>query len=54
MTVVIGFRVGDKLKKVILKEALKENRSISNFIKTAVLTYLKEHKDIDILKDKKK
>ena len=43
----IGLRVSNKLKKLIQDGARDENRSISNFIKHCILTYLKEKKGID-------
>ena len=43
----IGLRVSNKLKKLIQNAARDENRSISNFIKHCILTYLKEKKGID-------
>ena len=43
----IGLRVSNKLKELIQDSARDENRSISNFIKHCILTYLKEKKGID-------
>lgn len=43
----IGLRVSKKLKKLIQDTAQDENRSLSNFIKNCILTYLKEKKGID-------
>ena len=43
----IGLRVSKKLKELIQVAAQDENRSLSNFIKHCILTYLKEKKGID-------
>jgi len=47
----IGMKVSEKFKKIIKEAAMDENRSISNFIKHCILTYLKkkgiDHKEID-------
>ena len=47
MKTVIGIKVSDKFKEIIREAATDENRSISNFIKHCILTYLKEKKGID-------
>ena len=47
MKELIGLRVSKKLKKLIQDAALDENRSLSNFIKHCILTYLKEKKGIE-------
>jgi predicted HicB family RNase H-like nuclease len=39
--------VDPELKAILKKAARDENRSLSNFIKHCLLTYLKEKKDID-------
>lgn len=44
----IGIKVSEKFKKLLQKEAQKEHRTLSNFIKHCILTYLKEKKGIDI------
>ena len=38
-----GIRFGDKMQKATEKAGLKENRSFSNMVKHAVLTYLREN-----------
>ena len=43
----IGLRVSPELKKLLSEAAKDENRSLSNFIKNCILTYLKEKKGID-------
>jgi len=47
----IGIKVSPKFKEIIQGTAKDENRSISNFIKHCILTYLKEKKDIDFKED---
>ena len=47
----IGIRVSKELKKIIQDAAQDENRSLSNFIKHCILTYLKEKKGIDHKED---
>lgn len=44
----IGIKVTETLKKLLQEQADEENRSLSNFIKHCVLTYLKEKKGIDV------
>ena len=43
---VLGFRVSEELKKILLEKAAAENRSLSNFVTNALLTYLKHHLNI--------
>jgi uncharacterized protein (DUF1778 family) len=43
----IGIKVTPEFKKLLEKEAAKDHRSLANFIKHALLTFLKEHKKID-------
>lgn len=43
----IGIKVTPEFKKLLEKEAAKEHRSLANFIKYSLLTFLKEHKNID-------
>ena len=50
----IGFKVDPELKNFLQRLASEENRSLSNFIINALLTYIKEHKDIDWRKEKAK
>jgi len=47
MKVMIGLRIEPKLKDLLQKLADGENRTLSNFILNAVLTYLREHKGIE-------
>jgi len=54
MKIMIGFRVTPEFKKLLEKLADEENRSLSNFTENAILTYIKEHKDIDFKKQLKK
>ena len=54
MKIMIGLRVSEEFKQFLQEQAEEENRTLSNFIENAVLTYVKEHKDIDYKKDKKK
>ena len=43
----IGIKVSETFKKLLQEHASEENRTVSNFIKHCILTYLKEKKDID-------
>jgi uncharacterized protein (DUF1778 family) len=43
----IGIKVTPKFKKLLEREAAKEHRSLANFVKHALLTFLREHKEID-------
>ncbi|MGB5751232.1 MAG: hypothetical protein WBM69_29965 [Desulfobacterales bacterium] len=45
--IMIGIKVSQKFKEIIQGAAKDENRSLSNFIKHCILTYLKEKKGID-------
>ncbi len=47
MKTVIGIKVSQKFKNIIKDAAQDENRSISNFIKHCILTYLKEKRGIE-------
>ncbi len=49
----LGIRIEPKLKKILQELADKENRSLSNFVIHAILTYIKEHKGVDWKKPKK-
>ena len=42
-----GIKVDPELKEILKEAGRDENRSLSNFIKHCLLTYLKEKKDID-------
>ena len=48
----IGFRVSPEFKALLQRLADEENRTVSNFIENAVLTYIKEHKGVDPKKAK--
>jgi len=50
----IGLRIEPELKKLLQDLADSENRTLSNFIVNAILTYLKEHKGIDWKKQARK
>jgi len=47
MKTVIGIKVSQKFKEIIKEAAQDENRSVSNFIKHCLITYLKEKRGID-------
>ncbi len=42
----IGLKVDPEFKEILQKLASEENRSLSNFVKHAIITYIKEHKDV--------
>ena len=42
-----GIKVDPELKEILKEAGRDENRSLSNFIKHCLLTYLKEKKGID-------
>jgi predicted DNA-binding protein len=46
MKIMIGFRVTKEFKSFLQKLANQENRTLSSFLNNAVLTYIKEHKNI--------
>lgn len=50
----IGIKVEPEFKEFLQKMADEENRSLSNFIKHAIKTYIKEHKDVTWEKPEKK
>ena len=45
--IMVGFKVTAEFKAFLQKLAGTENRSLSNFIINALLTYAKEHHGID-------
>jgi len=47
MKIMIGLRVTEKFKKLLQKQADEENRTLSNFIMNALVTYLKDYKGIN-------
>ena len=50
----IGFKATKKFKEFLQKMADDENRTLSNFIVNALITYIKEHHSIDWQKEDKK
>ena len=50
--IMVGFKVTAEFKAFLQKMAKKENRSLSNFVINALLTYIKEHHGIDWNKEK--
>ena len=53
MKTMIGFRVAPEFKNLLEKLADEENRNLSNFMENAILTYIKDHKNIDYKKQLK-
>ena len=49
--ILIGIKVAARFKEILQEAARDENRSLSNFIKHCLITYLKEKKDIDYKED---
>ena len=47
----IGFKATKEFKEFLKKIAAQENRTLSNFIMNALLTYLKEHKGVNWQKE---
>ncbi len=45
--ILIGIKVDPELKEILKEAGRDENRSLSNFIKHCLLTYLKDQKGID-------
>jgi hypothetical protein len=45
--ILIGIKVDPEFKEILKEAGRDENRSLSNFIKHCLLTYLKEKKGID-------
>jgi uncharacterized protein (DUF1778 family) len=45
--ILIGIKVDPELREILKEAARDENRSLSDFIKHCLLTYLKEMKGID-------
>ena len=50
----IGFRASKEFKEFLQKSANEENRTLSNFIVNALITYIKEHHGINWREDNKK
>jgi uncharacterized protein (DUF1778 family) len=53
MKIMIGLRVTNEFKTLLQKLADEENRTLSNFIENAVISYIKDHKGVDPKKAKK-
>ena len=53
MKIMLGIRIEPDLKDLLQKLADEENRSLSNFVINALLSYIKEHKGIDWKKSQK-
>ena len=51
MKIMIGIRATKEFKNFLKKMADQENRTLSNFITNALLTYIKEHQGIDWKKE---
>ena len=49
--IMIGIKVAEEFRQILQEAARDENRSLSNFIKHCLITYLKEKKDIDYKED---
>ena len=49
----IGIKVDSEFKEFLQNLAAEENRSLSNFIKHAIKTYIKEHKGLTWKKPEK-
>ena len=49
MKVMIGIKVNPETKKILQEEAEKEHRSLANFVKHCIFTYLQEKKDVKII-----
>lgn len=49
----IGFKASKEFKEFLKKMAAQENRSLSNFIFNALLTYIREHRGVAWDEDKK-
>ena len=53
MKVMLGIRIHQELKKLLQDLADKDGRSLSNYVNKIILSYLKEHENIDWKKPKK-
>lgn len=49
----MGLRIDPRMKAFFQQVAKKENRNLSNFIINSVLTYIKEHWDLEYVDDEK-
>jgi len=54
MKIMIGFKATREFKKFLQDMAQKENRSLSNFIVNALLTYIKEKHGTDYSEENQK
>jgi len=54
MKTMIGIKIDQELKEFLQEMADDENRSVSSFVINAILTYIKDHKEIDWKKIRKK
>jgi len=52
MKIMIGIRATKEFRDFLKTVADQENRTLSNFITNALLTYIKEHQGIDWKKEK--
>jgi len=50
----IGFKATKDFKEFLKKMADQENRTLSNFIFNALVTYIKEHQGVDWKVEKEK
>ena len=46
--VTIGLKISPEIKKKLEQLADQENRSLSNWILNAIITYAKEHQNVDL------
>ena len=49
MKVMISIKVNPETKKILQEEAEKEHRSLANFVKHFIFTYLQEKKGVKIV-----
>jgi uncharacterized protein (DUF1778 family) len=54
MKILVNIRLEKEIKKFIEEYATKERRSISNFVTNGILTYIKDHHDVEPPPPKKK
>ncbi len=47
MKIMIGFKASKEFKEFLRGLAKSENRTLSNFIVNALLTYIREHKGVE-------
>jgi uncharacterized protein (DUF1778 family) len=47
MKIMIGFKASREFKEFLQGMAKSENRTLSNFIVNALLTYIREHKGVE-------